>query len=167
MIFCTDAPIATLGKTARMFGMLALSALLAGCKDLQASMDKTAIESVLHDTGLTGTAKTDEHVHALKSIDIGQCPQDFRDGYIRYIHAWEEEAAVEKGKEQLAERRDPAALAALFSTLLNLSATPWADQQSAEAKLDEYAKTADADLVDASKSLNDLARRHGVNITDS
>ena len=160
------AAVMRFSQATALFGILLAPALtLGGCGQMQTEIDKAAIQGVLHETGLTGTARSDEHVTALKTIDISHCPQDFRDGYVRFIHAWEEEAAVQKAKARIDAEQEPAALAGVLATMFNSAETPWGDHLSAETQLADYQKQADTDLDGAAQALNDLARRHGVNIT--
>ena len=60
------------------FGLIAAT----GCERLQNQMYKDAIQKALHESSLTGTEPTDEHVKALKSIDLADCPLEFRTVFI-------------------------------------------------------------------------------------
>ena len=148
---------------------LALSLLLlatTGCERMQNEMYKSAIQKALHESSLTGSAPTDEHVKALKSVDLSECPQDFREVYSTYIHAWEEEAAVNDARIKLDSQEGDAAAAGLLSTLFGSSETPWSDHLRAQQQLEEYKKRADADTSARASDVNDAARKYGLNITD-
>lgn len=153
------------GRRVVQGGALALVlAACAGCDELQQAADKAAIQKALHESSLTGTAPSDEHVQALKTVDLSACPQAFRAAFVQYIHAWEEEAAVNDAQVKLSNEEGPAAAAGLISTIFEMNETPWADHQNAVARLRHLKEVADGDVTASAKAVDDQARMFGLNI---
>ena len=153
-------------KFIRITLLLPVLVAAVGCDRVQNEMYKSAIQKAIHESSLTGSAPTDEHVKALKSIDLSECPEDFRTAYIQYIHAWEEEAAVNNARARLSSQDGDAMAAGVLSTLFGSSTTPWSDHLRAEQELLSYQKRADTDLSVSAEGLNDGARKYGLTVVN-
>ena len=146
--------------------LMTLSTMAAlGCNSLQDAIYKDAIEKALRENALTGSAATDEHVRAMRSVDLTNCPPDFREAYTRYIRAWEETAAVHNAKAKLDGEEDAAAVAGVLTTMFGSNDTPWSDHVRAERELRRLEVATSTDLSASSRQVDDIAVKYGVQLS--
>ena len=122
---------------------------------------KTAIERSLHEDQLTGSTMSAEHTNAMRSIDLSECPSEFRVAYMNHIHAWDEAVAVQQAKQKLDAQEGDAAVAGLIAQVFDSSATPWSDQVSAERKMQNYRATAVSDIRSSFEEVETIASKYG------
>ena len=152
------------------FLLILLAAPLSciGCdaaqKSLQEEMYKQSIQKVMHESNLTGTEPSDEHTATLKTIDLTNCPPEFRFAFVKYIHAWEEEAAVRKAEVKLNDDELPSAGEELLAQAFGLDAKPWQEHQDAVQQVQTYKLRAESDLRLTAQDLDDLAVKYGVKV---
>jgi hypothetical protein len=148
--------------------LLAAAVSCIGCdaaqKSLQEEMYKQAIQQVMHESDLTGTEPSDEHTSTLKTIDLMNCPPEFRFAFVKYIHAWEEEVAVRKAEVKLGDDELPSAGEELLAQAFGLNVKPWQEHQQAVQEIQTYKLRAESDLRSTAQDLDDLAVKYGVKV---
>lgn len=148
-------------RTALPVFIAGLAILSSGCGSIQDAMYKDAIEKALHEDALTGKQPTAEHVAAMRNVDMSNCPPDFREAYMKHIHAWEQEAAVYEAKMKLDNDEDGAAVAGVLATLFDSDATPWSDHVQAEQKIKSLAASASEQVSSTWRDIETIASRYG------
>lgn len=139
----------------------------AKAKAEQLARYRSAIEKVLQMDLLTGTHATSEHTQGMRSIDLSECPLDFRVAYMAHIHAWDEAAAVMAANDKLNSNEDSDAIAGGLATLFSSDATPWQDHLNAKANIERLAAQADADIKSTFNQVEILAAAYGARVPHS
>lgn len=128
---------------------------------------KLAIEKALQMDLLTGTHATSEHTHGMRSIDLSDCPADFRVAYMAHIHAWDEAAAVMAANDKLNSNEDSDAIAGGLAAIFGSDATPWQDHLNAKENIGRLAAQADADIKSTFNQVELLAAAYGAKVPHS
>ena len=128
---------------------------------------KLAIEKALQMDLLTGTHATSEHTQNMRSIDLSDCPSDFRVAYMAHIHAWDEAAAVMAANDKLDSNEDSDAIAGGLATIFGSSATPWQDHLDAKENIRRLAAQADADIKSTFNQVELVAAAYGARVPHS
>ena len=128
---------------------------------------KAAIEKALHEDALTGAEPTTGHANAMRTVDLQECPPDFRVAYMKHIHAWDEEAAVHNAKVQVDAQEDDAAAAGALATLFGSNESPWSDHLQAEEELKKYEAAATADIRTTFQEVEEVASKYGARVPHS
>jgi hypothetical protein len=137
---------------------------IMGCGILQHAIYKSAIEKALRDDALTGSEPTVGHTAAMRTIDTSNCPQEFRDAYIRHIHAWDQMAKIHKAELELNSQDDAAAAAGLIATIFNSDETPFSDHIRAEEKLKQMDADASNDIRTTFQEVTDIANKYDARV---
>jgi hypothetical protein len=139
-------------------------AAISGCESIQNMLYKTAIEKALHEDSLTGKLPTDDHVAAMRKVDLSGCPSDFNVAYVKYIEAWEQAAKIQKAKTELDNDSDAAAAAGALATLFGSDETPWSDHVQAEARIGEMTQDANDQISSDWDSIEQIAAKYGAQV---
>ena len=156
--------------TMSAFGSLGCESAEDRAREQQAAEQakfKTAIEKALHEDSLTGAEPTTGHANAMRSVDLQECPPDFRVAYMKHIHAWDEKAAVHNAKVQVDAQEEDAAAAGALATLFDSSETPWNDHLQAEQELQKYENVASADVRSTFEEVEEVASKYGAKVPHS
>jgi len=136
--------------------------VLSGCEGCQNLLYRSAIQKALHEDSLTGKDATDDHVAAMRKVDLSGCPPDFNVAYAKYIEAWEFSAKVQTAKAKLDNESDAAAAAGLLATLFGSDETPWSDHLAAEARLAQMNVDAANQIQSSWNAITEVSAKYGV-----
>jgi hypothetical protein len=154
-------------RTARVLVSALITACVigaVGCEGMQNARYKTAIEQALHEDALTGTDPTPSHTSNMRTIDLSDCPPEFRVAYMEHIEAWEELVKVSQAKNELDSEADAAAAAGFLSTLFSMNTTPWRDHVRAEAEVQRLGVAATADVHSTWETVEQIASKYGAQV---
>jgi hypothetical protein len=154
-------------RAANVLTALALSlpiVVSVGCDHVKAEMYKAAIERALHEDALTGKEPTVAHANAMRSVDMQNCPSEFREAYMKHVHAWDEKAAVHDAKLKVDNDAGGAALAGILADMFDSKETPWSDHLQAEQELQKYDAIASADVTSTWRLVEEIASKYGARV---
>ena len=137
---------------------------IAGCEGCQNILYKAAIEKALHEDSLTGKDPSDDHVAAMRKVDLSGCPQDFNVAYVKYIEAWQLAAKVQKAKAELDNEADAAAAGGILATLFGSDETPWSDHLQAEARIAQLNLDAVSQIQSSWNTIGEVAAKYGAQL---
>ncbi len=147
------------------FLIVFLTALLffscLGCNIIQRAIYKSAIQKALHEDSLTGQDPTAGHAEAMRRVDLSGCPQDFRDAYLKHVHAWDEKVAVHQAKAELDDQAGADLTMGVLAGLFGSDATPIGDHVQKEQELDRLDDVADNDIEITWRNVQDVALQYG------
>jgi len=139
-------------------------AAITGCESIQNMLYKSATEKALHEDSLTGKLTTEDHVAAMRKVDLSGCPVDFNVAYVKYIEAWEQAAKVQKAKAELDNDADAAAAAGALATLFGSDETPWSDHLQAEARIAQMTLDANNQINSDWDGIKQVAAKYGAQV---
>lgn len=152
-------------QTAIVWALVLAAAILQTLNGCGNARSKAAIENVmkLDSQASFGASSVAPIVDKMRSIDLTACPNDFREAYVRHIHAWELALEVENEIKQFtADNNSASKMIEAFVRGFFFDLSVVTEGYTVQKAIEEKYRTATAQVQLTYREVEQVAVRHGV-----
>lgn len=146
----------------------AVNSLLAAQKNevLQKQAYAKSITECLVENQKTFSFNTEARTEAMRNIDLSKCPTDFASVYMKYIHAWEDAALIQRAQKDLISDQniESTALQSLLANIFKTNDSPISDAVQASYALNQKANEAEQNIHKTYEEVEDIAVYYGATL---